>query len=253
MKAIILAAGQGSRLRPYTDNKPKALVELFGKPLLEYQIEALKAAGVSDISIVTGYKGEQFNPYGKVVRNPNYLTSNMVASLFCAQSLLENLGCDLIISYGDIVYQQDTVKTLISDNSPISLVADKGWLPYWQRRMENPLEDAESFILAPNGSIAELGKKTNCYENIQAQYIGLIKLSQHIIPKILDFYQNLSREQTYDGKDFDNMYMTSFIQLLINDRFEVRPVFIERGWVEIDTCEDLEDNHAMASLSACLA
>ena len=59
MKAIILAAGEGIRLRPYTLDRPKCLVELVGKSLLEHQLAALRAAGITDITMVTGYRANQ--------------------------------------------------------------------------------------------------------------------------------------------------------------------------------------------------
>ena len=59
MRAVILGAGEGTRLRPYTDDRPKCLVELAGRTLLAWQLDALAAAGVSDTTIVTGYRADQ--------------------------------------------------------------------------------------------------------------------------------------------------------------------------------------------------
>ena len=61
MNAIILAAGKGERLQPLTNDKPKCLVELFGKSLLEWQIEAFQSSGITDITIVSGYKSDLIN------------------------------------------------------------------------------------------------------------------------------------------------------------------------------------------------
>ncbi len=86
MKAIILAAGEGTRPRPHTRSRPKCLVELGGHPLLSYQLAALRGAGVNDITIVTGYLREQIEAYGLATRsafdaahNPRYNSTNMVA------------------------------------------------------------------------------------------------------------------------------------------------------------------------------
>jgi choline kinase len=56
----------------------------------------------------------------------------------------------------------------------------------------------------------------------------------------MDLYHNLPKDQIYDGKNYDNMYMTTFIQILISNKFQVTPVFINGGWVEIDSPSDLD-------------
>jgi choline kinase len=105
--------------------------------------------------------------------------------------------------------------------------------------MENPLEDAETLKIKDN-KIIELGKKPNSYEEIEGQYIGLIKISKKILPTIINFYKSLDKTKLYDGKDFNNIYMTSFIQLIIDKLIDVNPIFINGGWVEIDSVEDLK-------------
>lgn len=91
-----------------------------------------------------------------------------------------------------------------------------------------------------NGLITELGKKPESYDDIQGQYIGLMKISKDYVNRVVNFYDSLDRSASYDGKDFSNMYMTSFIQLLIdNNVLPVKAVWIEGGWTEIDTPTDL--------------
>lgn len=105
MKAIILAAGQVTRLHPLIDNKPKCLVELPGKALLEHQLERLRAVGVDDIHIVGGYRVEQLQrPYITLHINERLDETNMAATLFAAEAVMTG-ETDLIISYGDIVYE----------------------------------------------------------------------------------------------------------------------------------------------------
>jgi CTP:phosphocholine cytidylyltransferase-like protein/thiamine kinase-like enzyme len=91
--AVILAAGIGERMVPLTYETPKGLIPVFGKPLIEYQIEQLAEAGITDITIVTGYKSEQFDylkeKYGvKTVYNGEYAAKNNLASLYCVRDRL---------------------------------------------------------------------------------------------------------------------------------------------------------------------
>lgn len=101
MKAIILAAGRGSRMKGLTDDRPKCLVELEGKPLLDRQIQALGEAGCDEIAIVTGYRRDQLMNRGLVeFSNERWSETNMVSSLACAEDWLQSSPC--IVSYSDI-------------------------------------------------------------------------------------------------------------------------------------------------------
>ena len=92
LKAIILAAGKGSRLGTLTDNIPKGMLKLFGKTLIERQIEIYQKCGIDDITIVTGYKSEIIDFSGiNYVKNQDFATTNMNESLFCANHR-ENLA-----------------------------------------------------------------------------------------------------------------------------------------------------------------
>ena len=90
MIAIILAAGRGSRMKSMTDERPKCLVEVKGRTLLDRQINAIKTAGIKQISIVTGYKRELLSINGiKEFHNSNWAETNMVSSRACADEWLE--------------------------------------------------------------------------------------------------------------------------------------------------------------------
>ncbi|TLE15981.1 phosphocholine cytidylyltransferase family protein [Helicobacter apodemus] len=249
MKALILAAGFGSRLMPLTQHNPKCMVEYQGRKILDYEITALREAGISKIAVVGGYLFEVLSTYLQsnfaikdIYYNPSFNTSNMVKTLFCAREWIES--CikekeDLIVSYADIVYFKESVCKLQSANAPLSVVIDKQWRRLWEQRFSNPLEDAETLKIV-NGKIVELGKKAFSYEEIEGQYIGLFKFSYGFLPEVLSFYDTLDRKATYEGKDFDNMYMTSFLQALIDNFHNAEPVEIYGNWCEIDFKSDLE-------------
>ena len=116
---------------------------------------------------------------------------------------------------------------------------DINWREYWQLRFANPLSDAETLILDQDSYIKELGKKPTSYDDIQGQYTGLIKIRADKLQSFIDFYQQLDSSAYYDGKDFANMYLTSFIQALINSNWKVQAVPVTNGWLEVDSVEDL--------------
>jgi choline kinase len=245
-RVLILAAGQGTRLRPLTNNKPKCLVPLAGKSLLQRQVQTLKNSGIVDIHIATGFCTKQIKELGfETSFNPRFAETNMVETLFSAKKFIEQDG-DLIIAYGDIIYNQENLEILLASNDEIALMIDKKWKDLWSIRLENPLEDAETLMMDENGYITELGKKPESYERIQGQYTGLIKIRADKVKDFLNFYESLDKTTMYDGNNFDNMYMTSFLQLLIDSEWKVKASLVENGWLEVDSVDDLEHYEKMA-------
>jgi choline kinase len=106
--------------------------------------------------------------------------------------------------------------------------------------MEDPLEDAETLKMNAGGEIIEIGKKPSSLDEIQAQYVGLILFRSAVCEKVKQFYRGLDRNGTYDGKDFDNMYMTSFLTQILEELHPVSATKIRGGWCEVDTLDDLE-------------
>lgn len=239
MRVIILAAGKGTRLRPHTNEKPKCMVELCGKPLIDYQLDAFKKAGINDVTVVAGYKEEKLVREGlKKILNPEFASTNMVSTLMCAKDLLDGAD-DVLLTYGDIVYEQRVLDAILHSDADVSLTIDKKWKRLWSLRMDNPLDDAETLKL-DGDLIKELGKEPSSYDEIEGQYMGLIKVSADKAKELVKVWEQMDRSADYDGKDFDNMYLTSFIQHLINIGWPVKAVPVENGWLEIDTVEDLE-------------
>ena len=148
MKLIILAAGEGNRLRPYTEKLPKCLVNLKEKSLLSHQLSSINKCNIShdNIALVGGYKSELLERLSiKTFINPKYSSTNMVSTLFCAKDFMQP-DEDLVISYGDIVYEEKVLRTLMSSNAEISVVADEKWERLWRLRMNDPLDDAETLL-----------------------------------------------------------------------------------------------------------
>ena len=237
---LILAAGEGTRLRPLTNTYPKGLVSLLGKPLVSYQIDNLKALEIENIAIVTGYKAEKFNALNcKTFHNKFFDSTNMVESLFAARLFLEQARSDIIISYGDIVYEKKNLETILNTNGELVVMVDDGWLDLWSVRNENPLNDAETLKYGTKGQIVELGRKPKYISEIEGQYTGLIKISHKKICDFISFYDQLDRSLLYEGRSFKQMYMTTFLQLLIDAGWTIMPAHVNHGWLEVDTVEDL--------------
>lgn len=238
MKAILLVAGEGTRLRPYTLDCPKCMVEVDGVSLLDRQLSVLKSQDINNIVLIGGYKSEMLRGVGsKLLVNPRYYETNMVWTLFSAKDELQG---DVIISYGDIVYSKEILQAIMESTADIAVTIDKEWESYWRARNEDPLDDAETLKLDPEGRIIEIGQKPKTISEIEGQYMGLIKLTANGVNQLKDIFQKaVDNDGTLLGKPVENAYMTDLLQEVINDDIPVQSVPVFSGWVEVDTVDDL--------------
>lgn len=234
MKAIILAAGRGSRMQMLTDDRPKCLVELRGKTLLDWQLQALRGAGISDIAIVTGYKREQLAGRGmQEFYNPRWAETNMVSSLACAEAWLNDEPC--VVSYSDIFYETSAVVTLMLSNASLAVLYDDRWQALWERRFGDPLLDAETFRLNSDGTLAEIGNKPSSIAEIEGQYMGLLRFAPEGWQEIVRIRSSLSPEMR------DRMHMTGTLQKVIEaGHVPVVALPYHQPWGEVDSPADLK-------------
>lgn len=242
MKAIILAAGRGSRMKNLTDERPKCLVELRGKTLLDWQLEALRAAGIMEIGIVTGYKRELLTGRGLTeFHNARWAETNMVSSLACAQTWLQTEPC--IVSYSDIFYSPMAVQSLMTCSASLAVTYDPNWLELWTQRFGDPLLDAETFRLTPEHTLAEIGNKPTSVDEVEGQYMGLLRFTPEWWAQVLRIRSGLTSEQR------DKMHMTGILQEVIDaGRLAVVAVPYTGEWGEIDSATDLLHSEKISKL-----
>ena len=154
----------------------------------------------------------------------------------------DELEGDVIVSYGDIIYSEEILKALLNSKADIAITIDKNWESYWRKRNDNPLDDAETLKIRDDGTISEIGKKPKSIEEIQGQYMGLIKFSSVGIKQIKDIFKVSLKKGSLMGQDIENAYMTDLIQAVIDTGEPVTSVPIYESWIEVDTVNDLESN-----------
>lgn len=233
MKAIILAAGRGSRMKGLTEDRPKCLVELAGRSLLSHQLDSLRGAGLDEIAIVTGYRSEMLAGQADTeFHNPRWAETNMVSSLATAAEWLEAGPC--IVSYSDIFYSPAAVRSLIDTDARLAVTYDPNWRRLWADRFGDPLLDAETFRLDPSGCLIEIGNRPASVVEVEGQYMGLLRFTPEGWAELNAIRLSLSRE------DRDSLHMTGALQKVIERRqMPVRAVAYEGSWGEIDSKEDL--------------
>jgi choline kinase len=233
MKAIILAAGRGSRMKGLTEDRPKCLVELDGHPLLARQLEALRAGGADEIAIVTGYRREMLAGMADAeFHNPRWASTNMVTSLAEATDWLGSGPC--IVSYSDIFYAPSAVRSLIDCDAPLAVTYDPDWRHLWTDRFGDPLLDAETFRLDAAGYLAEIGNRPTSVDEVEGQYMGLLRFTPEGWAEV-----EAVRVSLPDAAR-DALHMTGALQHVIGrGRVAVRAVPYVGPWGEVDSEEDL--------------
>ena len=241
-KALIIAAGLGSRLKSHTENLPKCMLDFGGKTLLERQLEAYKKNEIKDIFLIRGYKKEKINYKGiQYFENNDFNNNNILNSIFYAEKIING---NIIISYSDILFEPSVVERLQKSDHDISVVVDIDWRGYYVGRKDHPISEAENVIFNSNNEVEKIGKINTGKEEVHGEFIGMIKLTgrgaeifKHHFNRLKKIYWNKPFQR---AEIFQKAYLTDFIQELVDIGIKVHCVIIESGWKEIDTVEDYQ-------------
>ena len=233
MRAIILAAGRGSRMKALTDEIPKCLVKLRGKSLLDWQLGALRAAGIDDIAIVTGYRRDLLAERELVeFCNTRWAETNMVTSLSCAAVWLQESAC--LVTYSDIFYDANAITSLMKVSAPLAITYDPNWAKLWNQRFADPLSDAETFLIGADGQLLEIGMRPTTVDQIQGQFMGITLVTPNGWNELTLIRSSLSNHMA------DQMHMTGILQRVIEaGNVSILGVPYGGEWGEVDSESDL--------------
>jgi L-glutamine-phosphate cytidylyltransferase len=239
-KALIIAAGLGSRLKNHTENLPKCMLDFGGKTLLQRQLDAYKKNGIKNISLIRGYKKEKIKYKGiKYFENLDYRNNNILNSIFYAEEVING---SIIISYSDILFDTSVVQRVLNSDYDISVVVDIDWRGYYVGRKDHPISEAENVIFNSNNEVEKIGKINTGNEEVHGEFIGMIKLSNRGSEIFKEHFHRLKKnywnKPFQRAKIFQKAYLTDFIQELVDIGVKVHCIIIESGWKEIDTVED---------------
>ena len=237
-KAVVLAATRGKKLEELTEDRPKCMVDVRGKPLLHRLVGAFKDAGISEMTVVTGYKADAVNfPGIKTVENSKYDTTGEVASLVCAQDTLDG---ECVISYGDIMFRSHVLNQLLNCDGEIAVVIDSNW------KQDNPNTTRRTMDLARctqsytgnyfDDSVVVLTKIDSNLkpEDVHGEWIGLIKFSESG-SKLLRAEIKRMKE---DGS-INTASMNDLINRLIDGGSDPQVVYITGNWLDVNDAFDL--------------
>lgn len=233
---IILAAGRGSRMKWLTADRPKCMLDLAGRPLLHWQLNAMRKAGIERILVVRGYAGHCLHGNFETVENPDWANTNMLSSLLCAHPFAEEFfakgGEKLLVSYSDIVWKPEHAKTLLRAAEHIAIAYDLLWESLWRLRFEEPLADAETFV-EKDGLLLEIGGRAENMAQIRGQYMGLLAFDA-------EGWQELCASAAELGDNLSKTDMTAFLRHLLAKKIPIGAEPVSGGWCECDNAEDIK-------------
>jgi L-glutamine-phosphate cytidylyltransferase len=240
MRPVLIGAGRGSRLEHRTDDLPKTLVPVMGRPMLEWILEALREAGFADrdVVFVCGYRADTLRhryPAFTYVENRDWESNNILASLMCAR---EHLGSGFVASYTDIVYRGSAVRDAVALERDKVLVCDTDWRRRYVRRTKHPESDAEK-MRTEGGRVVELSR-TIPGDAASGEFIGVAKMTAGGARELIGAYDEAKATcATLGDRPFEKAYLIHLFQRMIEQGSPFFHVDTDGGYMEIDTLEDL--------------
>jgi L-glutamine-phosphate cytidylyltransferase len=239
----VIGAGRGSRLGHNTDQIPKTLVEVMGRPMLDWILEALASAGFTrkDVVFVCGYAEDVVRaryPEFTYVRNADWANNNILLSLMCAREYLQD---GFLSTYADIVYDGEVVQKLVASPADIALGCDTAWRRRYIGRSQHPETDAEK-LRARGSRVLEISRTIES-EAADGEFIGVMKLSPSGARVFCDAFDRA--EQAYgggmfrEGRSFQKAYLLDLLQEMLETGTAMQRENTAGGYMEIDTGQDL--------------
>ena len=225
MKAIITAAGVGSRLGKATEKNNKCLLKVHGKMLLEISVDILRSQGIREIVVVTGHcygKVEKaLNGKATFVYNPFYQVSRILPSVWLCRNHVEN--DDFVFITGDSLYHPDILKNCIKKKGGIVVCVEK-----------KSCDVEDSKVIIENNRIVRMGKNIEL-EKATGEFTGILKIEKKANKKVFDTIEKVLKQ----GKL--NAYLTDVLMELKKERFPLVLSYTNpHPRIEIDYPEDLE-------------
>jgi phosphoenolpyruvate phosphomutase len=236
-RAIILAASRGNELGEITASIPKAMVPVGGRPLLHKLVAQFRAAGVRAITVVRGYAAEKVHaPEVEFVENEDFEGTGELPSLNKARDRIDG---GTIISFGDILFRQHILNSLLAEENDIVVAVDA----MWKRPRERGTNGYVDYVTATrsyslrydeeDAFLAKMGPDLSP-EKIHGEWIGLIKTTVRGSAAVCDALDVLSKRPDFRRLRFDDLF-----NHLVSQGQPVQVLYITGQWLDVDDLEDL--------------
>ncbi len=240
MKAILIAAGRGRRLNAMTDDRPKCYVEVAGRSMLDWTLEALRQGGVTETLFVGGYLIERVRrdrPDLVFVENAGWAQNNILASLFCAEAHMDD---GFVCSYSDTLYTGEVVARAVRHPGDIVMCVDTDWRRRYAGRTEHPESDGEK-VIAEGDRVLHVHRDISP-EAASGEYIGVAKFTRKGARLLREHYHRV--REAHEGRPwreaavFEKAYKILLYQEMIEQGVTVHMVTTHGAYIEVDTEQD---------------
>jgi phosphoenolpyruvate phosphomutase len=237
-KAIVLAASRGSALGDLTANKPKAMVDIQGQPLLQHIITAYNGAGVKSIAVVRGYLADKIDLTAvSYVDNNDYATTGELVSLDKALQANADIAGDLFVSFGDVLFKRHILDQLAEPKEDFVIAVDTNWQESGNRgRAADYVSCSEPYsrqVFNHRVLLTDAGESLSD-ASINGEWTGLIRVGQKALPR---FRAKVS--QLVARPDMQTAKLHHLLAALAADKEAIRVVYTTGHWLDIDSLEDL--------------
>jgi len=249
--AIIPAAGFEKQLLPLIQDKPKCLLDIKGKTILERQVAALNEVNIKDIAVVRGYQKEKIAfPNLRYYDNDRYEDTGELTSILCAEQELKG-RCLLL--YSDIIFETGILLKLLKSSADITIVVDLAWAD--QRKLQRPHFKPDLVLLdnppatgyrfvPPDGPdrLVKIGQHLDP-ERAHGEFIGLAMLSERGADQFKSAYKSRAKDPEapfHEAPSLTKASLTDMLQDLVDRGHDVSCLTIYKGWMEVDTFEDYQ-------------
>ena len=235
-RAVILAASRGKELGALTEDRPKTLISISGKPLLYHLVDCLNEIGIKDITVVRGYKKEMISgPNLSYVDNDEYDDTLEAYSLFKG---IEGLASTTLVTYGDVLFNKYIPMSLLESDADFSIAVDANWQ---QSRNRGRYADFVSCDIAyikerigDKASLTTMGSDLSP-SRIQGEWMGLLRISR----RGLGVLQAMLSELALD--ELKRMRMSEILNRLTDQGETIQVVYTVGHWLDLDDVHDLSD------------
>ena len=241
MDAIIIAAGSGKRISDEVKSTPKSLINVNGKPIINFQIEALREVGIDNIIVIIGKYSEKFQIKNvHYVKDSNHENHDILGSLMEAKDFLKN---NVLVMYSDILFEPKILQQMLDSKSNISIAVDNDWKKNYEGRTQHPISEAENVLINDNQEIIKIKKNIKNDNFSVGEFLGIIKFVNDGTKIFVEKYDEMigkNQGRFHDAPSILKSYLTDMLQELIDCQIKIEPVFVSGKWCEIDTMQDLK-------------
>lgn len=233
-QAIILGASRGSNFASLTNDKPKIMLPIGGKPLLRRTVDKCKKRGIDNIVVVAGYKAESIDVSGiEVVVNKDYASTGELSSLYAACDIFTD---DMVIMYGDLLFRSYILRDLTENNAPLTVVVDSSTNQETNLGTQDYALCSERDDRSSWGQAVELKKiDSSGGENVDGRWIGMLRATGVGVSWISEAMNELRSEA-----GFEKLGIPELLNRIIGKGHSVRVWYIHGHWLDVNSAEDLE-------------